>query len=170
MTQSGIEIEELKNALRETFAKELPERAVSFEPADIVNEVMSFGSPTPVEVAVSGPDFAESRELTPKSLCTELAAIPSLRDLQYGQSLDYPTSRSRCRPRKGRHGRANTGRRLPVRSLRRRRRAGSSSRTSGPTPRAASPIRCRSKFRGRSFARPTRSTRSVLPTISVAFR
>ena len=27
---------------------------LSFEPADIVNEVMSFGSPTPVEVQVSG--------------------------------------------------------------------------------------------------------------------
>ena len=31
---------------------------LSFEPADIVNEVMSFGSPTPVEVAVSGIAFS----------------------------------------------------------------------------------------------------------------
>ena len=30
---------------------------LSFEPADIVNEVMSFGSPTPIEVAVSGPKY-----------------------------------------------------------------------------------------------------------------
>ena len=39
----------------------------SFEPADIVNEVMSFGSPTPIEVAVSGPDFAQDRAYAEKS-------------------------------------------------------------------------------------------------------
>ena len=33
----------------------------SFEPADIVNEVMSFGSPTPVEVVVHGPNLADDR-------------------------------------------------------------------------------------------------------------
>ena len=33
----------------------------SFEPADVVNEVMSFGSPTPIEVAVSGPNSPRPR-------------------------------------------------------------------------------------------------------------
>ena len=88
--ESGIEVEELKEVLRERFRKELPELRVSFEPSDIVNEVMSFGSPTPVEVAVSGPNFAENRAYAEK-LYGELAKIPSLRDLQYAQSLDYPT-------------------------------------------------------------------------------
>ncbi|MGE0378896.1 MAG: efflux RND transporter permease subunit, partial [Planctomycetaceae bacterium] len=74
------------------FHAELPELRVSFEPSDIVNEVMSFGSPTPVEVAVSGPNFAENRAYA-ETLHAELAAIPSLRDLQYAQSLDYPTIR-----------------------------------------------------------------------------
>lgn len=55
-----------------------------------MNEVMSFGSPTPIEVAVSGPDFAANREYAAK-LHSELSQIPSLRDLQYAQSMDYPT-------------------------------------------------------------------------------
>ena len=63
---------------------------LSFEPADIVNEVMSFGSPTPVEVAVSGPNLADNRAYAEK-VHAQLAKIPSLRDLQFGQSLDYPT-------------------------------------------------------------------------------
>jgi multidrug efflux pump subunit AcrB len=63
---------------------------LSFEPADIVNEVMSFGSPTPVEVAVSGPKLAETRAYAEK-VREQLAQIPSLRDLQFAQSLDYPT-------------------------------------------------------------------------------
>lgn len=34
---------------------------VSFEPADIVSHVMSFGSNTPIEVAVSGASLPDSR-------------------------------------------------------------------------------------------------------------
>src|SRR5439155_13579803 len=58
-------------------------------PADIVNEVMSFGSPTPIEVAVSGPKFADNRAYAGK-IQAELAKIPSLRDLQIVQPLEYP--------------------------------------------------------------------------------
>jgi multidrug efflux pump subunit AcrB len=63
---------------------------LSFEPADIVNEVMSFGSPTPIEVVVSSPKMAVNRDYAAK-LYETLAKVPSLRDLQYGQSLSYPT-------------------------------------------------------------------------------
>jgi hypothetical protein len=37
-----------------------------FEPADIVNEVMSFGSPTPFEVAINGSNFLPSRAFAAK--------------------------------------------------------------------------------------------------------
>lgn len=81
--------------LREGVAGEQVDRLVknlrlSFEPADIVNEVMSFGSPTPIEVVVSGPKMADNRSYAAK-VFEQLAAVPSLRDLQYGQTLDYPT-------------------------------------------------------------------------------
>ena len=68
----------------------MPDVRFSFEPSDIVNDIMSFGSPTPVEIAVSGPNFADDRSHADK-VCRELDAIPYLRDLQFGQSLDYPT-------------------------------------------------------------------------------
>ncbi len=64
--------------------------SVGFEPADIVNEVMSFGSDKPIEVVVSGPSFADSRAYAAK-VREQLALIPTLRDLQYVQALDYPT-------------------------------------------------------------------------------
>ena len=63
---------------------------LSFEPADIVNQVMSFGTATPVEVVVSGPNFAETSAFAEK-IKTELDKIKALRDLQYAQPLDYPT-------------------------------------------------------------------------------
>src|SRR5262249_13268742 len=63
---------------------------LSFEPADIVNEVMSFGAPTPIEIAVRGPKLPESRAYANK-LRERLAGIPALRDLQIVQAPDYPT-------------------------------------------------------------------------------
>jgi multidrug efflux pump subunit AcrB len=85
-----VDIERLKERLRNELATELPGVRLSFEPADIVAEVMSFGSPTPVDVAVTGANLADDRAFAEK-LRVELAQIPALRDLHYGQSLDYPT-------------------------------------------------------------------------------
>jgi multidrug efflux pump subunit AcrB len=107
-----VRIEDLKRRLRERLQPHLqewvaqkwvaegePEDKVrervkklrlSFEPADIVNDVMSFGSPTPIEVAVSGPKLADNRAYADR-LKEQLGAVRSLRDLQSVQSLDYPT-------------------------------------------------------------------------------
>jgi multidrug efflux pump subunit AcrB len=82
--------EVLKERVRERLATAMPDVRFSFEPSDIVNEVMSFGSPTPIEVVVSGSDFAKSRDFA-ETLRKELASVPSLRDIQLGQSMDYPT-------------------------------------------------------------------------------
>ena len=70
--------------------RQLRDLQFSFEPADIVNEVMSFGSPTPIEVAVSGPKMADNRAYAEK-VRAELEKVGSLRDLRYAQALDYPT-------------------------------------------------------------------------------
>jgi multidrug efflux pump subunit AcrB len=86
----NVDIEALKERLRQQLAVQMPGVRLSFEPADIVSEVMSFGSPTPVEVSVNGPNLADNRAYAEK-LRKELAQIASLRDLQYGLSLDYPT-------------------------------------------------------------------------------
>jgi multidrug efflux pump subunit AcrB len=86
----NIRDEDLKERLRKRLSAAMPEVRLSFEPSDIVNDVMSFGSATPVEIAVSGPAMADNRAYAEK-LRTQLAKIPFLRDLQYGQSLDYPT-------------------------------------------------------------------------------
>ena len=88
--EARIPIPELRERLRSAFASQLPELRVSFEPSDIVSRVMSFGSATPVEVAVSGPSLPANREFAEK-VATRLRRIPSLRDVQIAQSLDFPT-------------------------------------------------------------------------------
>jgi multidrug efflux pump subunit AcrB len=87
---SGIDTEELKARLRARFAEQLPDASFSFEPSDIVSQVMSLGASTPIEVAVSGPNLATNREFATK-IRERLARIPALRDVQFGMALDYPT-------------------------------------------------------------------------------
>jgi multidrug efflux pump subunit AcrB len=84
-----VKLEELQEKLRQAFHTKFPEAQFSFEPGDIVSRIMNFGAPTPVEVAVMGPDFAASRAFATK-VRNELSLIASLRDLQFGQTLDYP--------------------------------------------------------------------------------
>ena len=86
----SVRTEPLKEKLRATFKAELPEVLVSFEPSDIVERVMSFGAPTPIEIAVQGQSLHASKEFADK-LRERLAKIPALRDLQFAQVLDYPT-------------------------------------------------------------------------------
>lgn len=83
-------IEKLKERLRAKFAERLPDVSISFEPSDIVSRVMSLGASTPIEVAVSGPNLAANREFAEK-IRERLKKISALRDVQFGQSLDYPT-------------------------------------------------------------------------------
>ncbi len=83
-------ITELREKLRARFAQEFPGVSFSFEPADIVSRVMSLGSPTPIEVAVSGKDFAASRAHA-ETLRAKLAELKDLRDVQFSQTLDYPS-------------------------------------------------------------------------------
>jgi multidrug efflux pump subunit AcrB len=111
--ESGVRVEELKERLRrelpdklgawmkgwlkqidglsdEEIAKRVQALRLSFGPADIVNEVMSFGSPTPVEVVVYGPDQKDNLAYAGK-VRGELEKVKALRDLQFTQAQDYPT-------------------------------------------------------------------------------
>ena len=88
-SDAPVKLEDLQEKLRQAFHGRFPDAQFSFEPGDIVSRIMNFGAPTPVEVAVMGPDFAASRAFAAK-VRNELSQIGSLRDLQYGQTLDAP--------------------------------------------------------------------------------
>jgi multidrug efflux pump subunit AcrB len=82
--------EALRERIRTDLRKELPACQVSFEAADIVSQVMSFGSPTPVEVAVQGASLANDYAYAQK-IQAQLAKLEFLRDLQFAQENNYPT-------------------------------------------------------------------------------
>ena len=89
-SKSGLHMEQLKERLRARFARELPQVSFSFEPADIVSRVMSMGAATPIEVAMVGTNLSDDRTFAEK-VKASLEKLPQLRDVQFGQTLDYPT-------------------------------------------------------------------------------
>jgi multidrug efflux pump subunit AcrB len=96
--------DDLKESIRRELKQSLPSVTVSFEAGDIISQVMSFGAPTPIEVAIQGPSLAVSRPFAEK-VYTELTKIGSLRDLQYAQPLDYPSLQIQIdRDRAGQYG------------------------------------------------------------------
>jgi len=85
-----VDLESAKERLRARLGAALPDVRLSFEPADIVSRVMSFGAPTPIEIAVSGPSLADNRAHA-EAIRTQLAKLPELRDLQFAQTIDTPS-------------------------------------------------------------------------------
>jgi multidrug efflux pump subunit AcrB len=88
--ESNIRVDDFEEQLRKMLPGKFPGCQFSFEAGDIVTQIMNFGAPTPVEVSVSGPDFAADRAFAEK-VRAEVTKIPALRDLQYDEPLDYPS-------------------------------------------------------------------------------
>lgn len=87
---AGLSVETVKERLRRKLPSLFPGTQYVFEAGDIITQVMSMGSPTAIEVAVSGPKLEVNRAYAER-LLQSLAQIPSLRDIQFGQPLEYPT-------------------------------------------------------------------------------
>ncbi len=109
---SGIKLD----AFRERLRKVLPERVIpwmvkrleqgglsheeaeqqaklssfGFEPGDMVTRVMSFGSPTPIAVQLIGTDLDDVR-MHAEKIAGTMKRIRFLRDVQFEQTLDYPS-------------------------------------------------------------------------------
>jgi multidrug efflux pump subunit AcrB len=88
--KADINLSALEEKLRNVLTAEFPGSTFSFEPGDLVSQIMNFGAPTPVEVAVIGPSLPASRSYA-DHLKIEMSKIADLRDLKYELPLDYPS-------------------------------------------------------------------------------
>lgn len=86
---SGIAIEPFRENLRSAVSKALPQASLSFEPGELVNQVLNLGASNPVEIAVLGRNFSQTRKLA-ELLKNKLSSIGFLRDVQISTALDYP--------------------------------------------------------------------------------
>ncbi|MGC8602965.1 MAG: efflux RND transporter permease subunit, partial [Desulfomonilaceae bacterium] len=85
-----VDIGKLQEKLRKELAKAMPDVSFSFEAGDIVSRVMSLGAASPIEVVAYGPDIDANLNYA-KKVKEKIQSIPGLRDVHFGQVLDYPT-------------------------------------------------------------------------------
>ena len=82
-------IEKFKEEMRERFKIKFSGAKLSFEPGDLVDQVMNMGSTNPVEVAVFGKSLGSSLSIAEK-LKNKLEKVSFFRDVQIATPLDYP--------------------------------------------------------------------------------
>jgi multidrug efflux pump subunit AcrB len=80
---------ELVAALRRELPKRFADLQFFFQPADIVDQVLNFGQPAPIDIRVSGPNNGEAYALAAK-LARDLQAIPGVVDSHVFQVPDAP--------------------------------------------------------------------------------
>jgi multidrug efflux pump subunit AcrB len=85
-----LDVADLRERIRNTIRREMPELDFTFEPSDLVSRVMSFGASTPVQITVMGKDIRKGREIA-EQLRSEMARMPTLRDVRIEQRPAYPT-------------------------------------------------------------------------------
>ncbi len=82
-------LDALKEKIRIKADSAMPEMALSFEPIELTDKILSQGSPTPIEVRFYGRN-KKNNELYAQKIIEKLRQIPYLRDVQLGQSTKYP--------------------------------------------------------------------------------
>jgi multidrug efflux pump subunit AcrB len=75
--------------LRVELPKRFPDLQFFFQPADIVDQVLNFGQPAPIDVRVSGPRNREAFALASK-LARDLQRVPGIVDSHIFQVPDAP--------------------------------------------------------------------------------
>lgn len=83
------DLDALKDKIRERARELDPHMQLSFEPIELTDKILSQGSPTPIEVRLSGRNKKLNEEYAQKVI-DKLKQIPYLRDVQLGQSIRYP--------------------------------------------------------------------------------
>jgi multidrug efflux pump subunit AcrB len=79
-------------ALREWLPREFTGATFSFPPADIVSQILNFGSPAPLDLQISGPNEAANIAYADE-LLRAMRKIPGIADPRIQQSHDNPQLR-----------------------------------------------------------------------------
>ena len=85
-------VAEYARALRPRLAEEFAGTTFSFLPADMVSQILNFGSPAPIDIQIEGANLEGNRQLA-DHLLGQLRHVPGLADARIQQDFDYPRFR-----------------------------------------------------------------------------
>jgi multidrug efflux pump subunit AcrB len=89
INSAGVHLADFRETLRKEVKRRMPDVRLSFEPADLVDQVMSQGSNTPIQVRILGKNLAQDRTYA-KKLLEGMQRLPYLRDIGYSAPQHYP--------------------------------------------------------------------------------
>ena len=87
---ASISLHRLEERLRQKLPEEFPDAHFSFDPGDLISQILNFGAPSSVEVPITGPTYADVQSYAVR-VRQELAKLAELRDVQFEEPLRYPT-------------------------------------------------------------------------------
>ena len=85
-----ISLHDLEENLRQKLPQEFPGAHFSFDPGDLISQILNFGAPSSAEVAITGPQYADVQTYANR-VQQELAKVKELRDVEFEEPLRYPT-------------------------------------------------------------------------------
>ena len=88
--QRGRPTGEYIDQLRVKLPQQFPGTQFFFQPADIVTQILNFGTPAPIDVAISGNNI-NANYVVAQKLANEMRHIPGAVDVHVQQALDEPT-------------------------------------------------------------------------------
>jgi multidrug efflux pump subunit AcrB len=89
LTKKHTPTADLMARLRQQLPQQFPQLQFFFQPANIVDQVLNFGQPAPIDVRVSGADSVQTYALAQR-LTRQLRAIPGIVDAHVAQVPDAP--------------------------------------------------------------------------------
>jgi multidrug efflux pump subunit AcrB len=75
--------------LRERLPREFPGTQFAFLPADMSSQILNFGAPAPLDIAITGRD-REANETYAMQIMKSLREVPGIADVRIQQSSSYP--------------------------------------------------------------------------------
>jgi len=84
--------DEYMEKLRDTLPREFPGATFSFQPADIVSQILNFGLSAPIDIQVVGFKRDENHDYATK-LLGRIKRIPGVADARIQQAFDHPELR-----------------------------------------------------------------------------
>jgi multidrug efflux pump subunit AcrB len=87
--QHSFSTQEYMKKLRVHLKERFPDLLFYFQPADMINQILNFGLPSPIDVKVTGHDKAGNIAIA-KELVERIARVPGAVDVHMHQVLDEP--------------------------------------------------------------------------------
>ena len=75
--------------LREQLPRQFPDTTFSFPPADIVSQILNFGSPAPIDLQIRGANIAANFDYA-NMLVAQIRKVPGIADVRIQQSRKNP--------------------------------------------------------------------------------